>query len=281
MKHKLITMALLLTLLAGVCLLLYPVVSDCWNTAHATRAVANYEEDVQKMEEDRYQAMWEEAEAYNRSLAGRDALPAGLTEEEKDRYDRLLDVDGSGMMGYLEVPSIHLTLPVYHGTEEAVIQVAAGHLEWSSLPVGGEGTHCVLSGHRGLPSARLFTNLDQLMEGDRFMLHVLDRVLTYEVDQILTVEPDDLSALAIQDGKDLCTLMTCTPYGINTHRLLVRGHRVDGGEEEVSVTGDAVQVEPLVVAPLAAIPVLLVLLAILVLPGSLKKRSGGKKDVKK
>ena len=281
MKHKLITMALLLTLLAGVCLLLYPVVSDCWNTAHATRAVANYEEDVQKMEEDRYQAMWEEAEAYNRSLAGRDALPAGLTEEEKDRYDRLLDVDGSGMMGYLEVPSIHLTLPVYHGTEEAVIQVAAGHLEWSSLPVGGEGTHCVLSGHRGLPSARLFTNLDQLMEGDRFMLHVLDRVLTYEVDQILTVEPDDLSALAIQDGKDLCTLMTCTPYGVNTHRLLVRGHRVDGQTEEVSVTGDAVQVEPLVVAPLAAIPVLLVLLAILLVPGSVKKHAGGKKNAEK
>ena len=281
MKHKLITMALLLTLLAGVCLLLYPVVSDCWNTAHATRAVANYEEDVQKMEEERYQAMWEEAEAYNRSLAGRDALPAGLTEEEKDRYDRLLDVDGSGMMGYLEVPSIHLTLPVYHGTEEAVIQVAAGHLEWSSLPVGGEGTHCVLSGHRGLPSARLFTNLDQLMEGDRFMLHVLDRVLTYEVDQILTVEPDDLSALAIQDGKDLCTLMTCTPYGVNTHRLLVRGHRVDGQTEEVSVTGDAVQVEPLVVAPLAAIPVLLVLLAILLVPGSVKKHAGGKKNAEK
>ena len=166
-----------------------------------------------------------------------------------------------------------MSLPIYHGTEESVLQIAVGHLEWTSLPVGGESTHCVLSGHRGLPSAKLFTNLDKLREGDTFLLRVLDEVLTYEVDQILIVEPQETAALQIEEGKDYCTLVTFTPYGINTHRLLVRGHRIDNMEEAktIRVTADAVQIEPLLVAPIVAIPMLLILLVLLLLPRRRRK----------
>ena len=183
-------------------------------------------------------------------------------------------------MGYIEIPSIKVALPIYHGTEDTVLQHAIGHLEWSGLPVGGKGSHCVLSGHRGLPSAKLFTNLDKLAEGDTFILRVLDEALTYEVDQILIVEPQDVDALRIIDGGDYCTLVTCTPYGINTHRLLVRGHRVENTEEAhtVYVTADAMQIEPLLVAPAVAIPILLVLLVMLLRPKPSKKKSGGDND---
>jgi sortase A len=176
-------------------------------------------------------------------------------------------------MGYIEIPEIDVSLPIYHGTEDPVLQVAIGHLEWSSLPVGGESTHCVLSGHRGLPSAKLFTDLDKLREGDTFLLRVLDEILTYEVDQILIVEPQDTAALEIVEGEDYCTLVTCTPYGINTHRLLVRGHRIDNIEEvkTVRVTADAVQLEPMLVAPVVAVPMLLILLILLLLPRRRKK----------
>ena len=180
-------------------------------------------------------------------------------------------------MGYIEIPNLHLSLPIYHGTGDAVLQIAVGHLEWSSLPVGGEGTHCVLSGHRGLPSAKLFTNLDQLTAGDIFVIRVLDEVLTYEVDQILIVEPEDLSALTVEPGQDLCTLVTCTPYGINTHRLLVRGHRIENQSEAIRVTADAIQIEPLIVAPLVALPLLLILFIILLASGPKKRPSGGEK----
>lgn len=176
-------------------------------------------------------------------------------------------------MGYIEIPSIDCSLPIYHGTEESVLQTAIGHLEWTSLPVGGESTHCVLSGHRGLPSAKLFTNLDKLVEGDVFMLRILDEVLTYEVDQILIVEPQETAELQIVEGQDYCTLVTCTPYGINTHRLLVRGHRIDNMEEAktVHVTADAVQIEPMIVAPIVAIPILLVLFIALIIPRHKKR----------
>lgn len=185
-------------------------------------------------------------------------------------------------MGYIEIPTINISLPVYHGTEDAVLQIAVGHLEWSSLPVGGEDTHCVLSGHRGLPSAKLFTNLDKLVVGDKFVMRVLDEVLTYEVDQILIVEPTDVSTLIIEAGKDLCTLVTCTPYGINSHRLLVRGHRIENQEEAqaIRVTSDAIQIEPLIVAPAVALPMLLVLLMILLVSGGKTKSAGGKKNAK-
>jgi sortase A len=177
-------------------------------------------------------------------------------------------------MGYIEVPTIGVTLPIYHGTDEAVLQIAVGHLEWTSLPVGGESSHCVVSGHRGLPSAKLFTDLDKLVVGDLFMFRVLDEILTYEVDQILIVEPHETEALLIQQGKDLCTLITCTPYGVNSHRLLVRGHRVENQEEAqtIRVTADAMQIEPVIVAPIVAIPMLLVLLIGVLIPKPKRRR---------
>ena len=219
-----------------------------------------------------YEAYWEAARAYNKELLGRNNGYI-LSEEQQAEYKTLLDISGQGVMGYIEIPEIDVSLPIYHGTEDTVLQVAVGHLEWSSLPVGGESTHCVLSGHRGLPSAKLFTNLDKLREGNIFLLRVLDEVLTYEVDQILIVEPQDTAPLEIVEGQDYCTLVTCTPYGINTHRLLVRGHRIDNLEEvqTVRVTADAVQIEPMLVAPIVAIPILLVLLLLLLLPRRRKK----------
>ena len=266
-KGNFITLLLVLILLAGLSLLLYPSVSNYWNSLHQTRAIAAYSEEVANLDNDAYDQLWQDAASYNQSLLTRSNTYL-LSDEQKAEYARLLDVSGLGVMGYIEIPEIDVSLPIYHGTEESVLQIAVGHLEWSSLPVGGESTHCVLSGHRGLPSAKLFTNLDKLREGDTFLLRVLDEVLTYEVDQILIVEPQETAALQIEEGKDYCTLVTCTPYGINTHRLLVRGHRIDNIEEAktVRVTADAIQIEPLIVAPIVAIPMLLVLLVLLLLP---------------
>ena len=274
MKKHLSTILLVVALLAGVSLLLYPSLSNYWNSLHATQVVSNYAQQVQTMDRSRYETMWNDAVAYNRSLLTR-STDFALTDAQKRQYDALLNVDGTGIMGYLEIPVLEVTLPIYHGTDDSVLQVGAGHIEWSSLPTGGESTHCVLSGHRGLPSAKLFTNLDQLVAGDTFVIRVLDEVMTYEVDQILIVEPADVSALTIEDGKDLCTLVTCTPYGINSHRLLVRGHRVENASEAIRVTSDAVQIEPLIVAPLVAMPLLLALLILLLLPRSKKKPHGG------
>ena len=278
MRKHLSTIVLLLVLLTGLSLLLYPTFSDYWNSFHQSRAIAGYVEDVAGLDKARYDALWQAAQAYNEKLPGT-VVNHALTEAQREEYDSLLNVSGTGIMGYVEIPSIQCVLPVYHGTNEAVLQIAVGHLEWSSLPVGGEGTHCVISGHRGLPSAKLFTNLDKLVVGDVFMLRVLDEVLTYEVDQILIVEPQETAALEIEEGKDYCTLVTCTPYGVNTHRLLVRGHRVANAQEAktVRVTADAVQIEPLLVAPVVAIPLLLVLL-ILLLPGRRGKKHGGEAD---
>ena len=277
MKKHLSTILLIVALLAGVSLLLYPSVSDYWNSLHATQVVSNYAQQVQTMDRSRYETMWNDAVAYNRSLLTR-STDFALTDAQKRQYDALLNVDGMGIMGYLEIPVLELTLPIYHGTDDSVLQAGAGHIDWTSLPTGGESTHCVLSGHRGLPSARLFSDLDQLVAGDTFVIRVLDEVLTYEVDQILIVEPADVSALTIEDGKDLCTLVTCTPYGVNSHRLLVRGHRVENASEVIRVTSDAVQIEPLIVAPLVAMPLLLALLLLLLLPRSKKKPHGGTDD---
>lgn len=273
------TVFLVLLLLAGVSLLLYPSLSDYWNSMHQTRAIASYAETVSQLDTAQYDEMWKAAQDYNRSLAQRETAFA-LTDEQKAAYESLLDVSGLGVMGYIEIPEIDCSLPIYHGTEESVLQVAVGHLEWSNLPVGGEGTHCVLSGHRGLPSAKLFTNLDKLAVGDTFLLRVLDEVLTYEVDQILIVEPEQVDALGIMPGEDYCTLVTCTPYGINTHRLLVRGHRVENTPEaaRMHVTADATQFDPLLVAPALAIPVLLLLLMILLVPKRRRKSREDKND---
>ena len=273
MRKHASTIFLILILVVGLSLMLYPSFSNWWNEAHQSRAIAAYSQEVSKLDENRYDELWQQAREYNRSLVGRENAYL-LDDSQKAEYERLLDVSGMGIMGYIEIPSLKVSLPIYHGTEESVLQVAVGHLEWTSLPVGGESTHCVLSGHRGLPSAKLFTDLDRLVVGDRFRLGVLDQVLTYEVDQILIVEPQDTEALLIEEGKDLCTLVTCTPYGINTHRLLVRGHRVETEKDakNVRVTSDAIQIEPYLVAPVVAAPILLVLLLGLLSPRRRNKR---------
>lgn len=280
-KSNFTTVILILVMIAGLSLLLYPSVSDYWNSFHQTQAIASYAEEVSGLNEVEYDKLWAEAQEYNEKLAKQDSIFM-LPEAQKKEYTKLLDISGTGIMGYIEIPSIRCSLPIYHGTEESALQIAVGHLEWSSLPVGGESTHCVLSGHRGLPSAKLFTNLDQLKEGDVFMLRVLDEVLTYEVDQILIVEPQETGALTIEAGKDLCTLVTCTPYGINTHRLLVRGHRIENLEDanSIYVTADAMQIEPLIVAPVLAVPILLLLLIAVMLPGGGKAKSRRKKAMK-
>lgn len=254
------TVLLLVTLMIGISLLLYPTISDYWNSFHQSRAIAGYAEAVAQMDEIDYEKIWNDAVEYNKELQTR-SNHWFLTEEQQEEYESMLNVSDNGIMGYIEIPSIKVSLPIYHGVDEGILQVAIGHIEGSSLPVGGKGSHCVISGHRGLPSAKLFTDLDQLAEGDIFMLRVLDETLTYEVDQILIVEPNDMSSLEFDEEKDYCTLVTCTPYGINSHRLLVRGHRVANLEEseEICVTADAQQVDPVLITPALA-GILLVLL---------------------
>ena len=273
MKKDGTTFILILVFLVGLSLLLYPSFSDWWNSMHQSRAVASYVEQVANIDADQYEQLWNQAWEYNASLVGR-TNNFILSDEQKAEYNQLLDVGGLGIMGYIEIPIIGVTLPIYHGTAESVLQVATGHLEWTSLPVGGESSHCSISGHRGLPSAKLFTDLDRLVVGDLFMFRVLDEVLTYEVDQILIVEPHETDDLLIEPGKDLCTLITCTPYGINSHRLLVRGHRVENQVEShaIRITSDAIQIEPTIVAPIVAMPILLVLLIVLMLPKKQKRR---------
>lgn len=276
MKKHMTTIILILVFLLGLSLLLYPTVSDWWNSFHQTRAINGYNEAVEQMSAEDIAALRSEAVAYNASLVGAaDAFAS--SEEGHSRYEDLLNVSGDGIMGYIEIPTIDCKLPIYHGVEEGTLAVGVGHIEGSSLPVGGESTHTVLSGHRGLPSARLFTDLDQMKEGDTFSLHILNETLTYQVDQILIVEPEDISALLIQSGRDLCTLVTCTPYGVNSHRLLVRGTRIANPDEgALAIAADAELYDPLTIAPLAAIPLLLLLFILL-----LTKRPGRKRKKEK
>lgn len=263
---------LIVVFFVGLSVLLYPTVSDYWNSLHQSRAIATYSDAVEEMDTSDYERMWAEADAYNEELY-ESGHGLGLAEDEKKEYDSILDVSGTGIMSYIEIPSIKCSLPIYHGTDEAVLQIAVGHIEGSSLPVGGVNTHCVLSGHRGLPSAKLFSDLDKLEEGDLFMIRTLNQTLTYEVDQIRIVLPEEIDDLEIVEGEDLCTLVTCTPYGINTHRLLVRGHRVANQEdaENIRVTAEAMQVDTWIVAAFVAVPILLVLL-IWLLVSTRKKR---------
>ena len=259
MKKKASTILLMLILLIGLSLLLYPTLSELWNSFHQSQSIAGYVEKMASIDNEQYEEILQAAKDYNARFK-RESLWY-LQEDEVPIYQEQLNVGGDGVMGYIEIPKIKCSLPIYHGTSESVLQVAVGHIEGSSLPVGGESTHCVLSGHRGLPSAKLFTNLDQLVTGDLFVLYVLDEVFTFEVDQIRIVEPDDVSELAIEEGEELCTLVTCTPYGINSHRLLVRGHRVDNiYVSSVRVAADAVQVDETLVALAIGIPMLLVFL---------------------
>ena len=279
LKKNLSTILLVLALIIGLCLLLYPTVSDYWNSFHQSRAIATYVEQIAQIDNTHYIELLQGAEAYNAALARQEKADWVLSEEELEAYNTTLDVSGAGIMCSLEIPKLKCKLAVYHGVDEGVLQIAVGHIPGSSLPVGGESTHCVLSGHRGLPSARLFTDLDKLVVGDTFLINVLDEILTYEVDQILIVEPYDLSSLEIVPGEDLMTLVTCTPYGINTHRLLVRGHRIETAAQArtIRVSADAVQIDPTLVAPVVAAPILLVLLLILLLTSNKKPKSGRRK----
>ena len=257
MRKKLTTVLLLLVMFTGLSLLLYPTVSDYWNSYHQSRAIAAYTEGVSQIDADVNGSMMEDAEAYNSRLLEKKENRYRLTEAEEEEYNSLLDVTGTGIMGYVEIPKLKMSLPIYHGTEDTVLQIAVGHLEGSSLPVGGSGTHCVLTGHRGLPSAKLFSNLDEMEEGDTFSIHVLDRTLTYQVDQIRIVEPREVEDLEIEEGKDYCTLLTCTPYGINSHRLLVRGYRIANAVSAQRIPADAVQIDIVIVVLAVAVVILL------------------------
>ncbi|MDO4815890.1 MAG: class C sortase [Bacillota bacterium] len=261
-KKNFTSILLVIILIAGLSLLLYPSFANYWNNYRASKVIASYVEDISNMKQTEIDEMWNEAKEYNEKLAQR-GFVYDLNKQQSQEYESVLNIGGSGVMGYIEIDSLGVSLPIYHGTSDGVLQVAVGHLDWTSLPVGGESSHCVLSGHRGLPSAKLFTDLDQLREGDTFTLNVLDKVLTYEVDQIRVVKPAEVSELKIEDGKDYCTLVTCTPYGINTHRMLVRGHRIET-KDTVHVVSEATVIEPMIIAPILALPVLLVLLGVLV-----------------
>lgn len=276
MKKHLPTIVLVLIFCIGLSLLLYPTVSDYWNSLHQSRAISNYADAVAALDNEDYDRILESARNYNQNLA-KNGTSWNLTEEQKEEYEKQLCVDDTGIMSYIEIPSIDCSLPIYHGTDEGVLQKAIGHIPGSSLPVGGKSTHCVLSGHRGLPSAKLFTDLDQLKEGETFLLRTLDETLTYQVDQILIVEPNELQALQIEEGEDLCTLVTCTPYGVNSHRLLVRGHRIANQADAsyVRVTADAVQIDPVLVAPVVGVRILIILLIGLLARTRKKERNRG------
>lgn len=262
-KENFLTNSLIFILIIGLSLLLYPTVSDYWNSFHQSEAVAGYVQNVQDMSQDKKDKMLADAKAYNQTLAKGIMPDLNLSNAEKSVYNKTLDVTGTGIMAYVEIPKINTTLPIYHGTDDAILQVAVGHIPGTSLPVGGKGTHAVISGHRGLPSAKLFTDIDRLVDGDTFMIQVLDETLTYEVDQILTVLPDDVSALAIDPNQDYVTLVTCTPYGVNSHRLLVRGHRIPNKIKNARVISEASRVEPLLVAPILAIFIFILLLLVI------------------
>ena len=246
--------------------MLYPTVSDYWNSFHQTRAIANYDAVVAELDETDYEALFQAAEEYNEKLRGLGA-PFSEHEELSELYYSVLDVAGNGIIGYINIPKINVNLPIYHGTSDSVLNVAAGHLEGSSLPIGGEARHSVLSAHRGLPSAKLFTDLDELEVADIFTITVLNQVLTYEVDQILIVEPTQMEALNVTAGQDYCTLLTCTPYGINSHRMLVRGHRVENIDDRVIVvTPDAQKIPTYYVIPAVGVPLLFIVLFIMLVP---------------
>ena len=261
MKRDKIGILLVLMLFIGVCGLLYPSVSQYWNSKTQTRVVENYQDILSSLEQADYDEFFQDAEAYNTALA---ELPSPLFDYgQLQGYEDALNVNGNGIMGYVIIKKLGVELPIYHGISAEVLNVACGHLEGSSLPVGGESTHCVLSAHRGLPHAKLFTELDKMELGDTFQITVLDRTFTYQVDQIKVVRPDEINDVEIVKGKDYCTLLTCTPYGINSHRLLVRGNRIENAAPALYVTSDAYRIDSLVATPVVAAPILLILLIVL------------------
>lgn len=270
-KENRVTLIIAAVGLFGLGLILYPSVADWWNSFHQSRAVAAYAQKVANLDSSEYERILADAEAYNNNLASK-GIKWTMNEDEIAAYEKELDITGTGIMGYITIPKIHVELPVYHGIDDAVLQIAIGHMPETSLPVGGESTHCAVSGHRGLPSAKLFTDIDKLVEGDTWTVSVLNRTLTYEVDQIRVVEPSDLNNLKLEQGKDYFTLITCTPYGINTHRLLVRGHRVDNAQGEANVIADALQIEPVYIAPFVALPFIFILLIVMLVSTEYNRR---------
>ena len=272
------TLVLCLVFLIGVGLIAYPSVADYFNSWLQRYVFSSYAVKVVLMDTDRFEEIREAAKEYNEDIAAH-GFKWTMSDEDKGKYNSILDISDSSAMGYIEIPKINEKLVIYHGTDEAVLRTGVGHMEGTSLPIGGETSHCVLSGHRGLPSAKLFSNLDRLVEGDTFAINILDMTLTYEVDQIRIVNPDDLTEITLEEGKDYCTLVTCTPYGVNTHRLLVRGHRVENPDGEANVVADAMQIEPIYIAPFVAVPILILLL-ILMLISTRKKtgRNGGENN---
>ena len=271
-RRRLTNLLLLLIFLVGVGLIAYPTVSDYWNSFHQSRAIISYVEKVANLDTEKYDEIMNAAMEYNKDLA-RKGNQWVLSDEETARYNEELNVDGTGNLGIISIPKLNLELPLYHGTSESVLQTSIGHIEGSSLPVGSPhlndddfddvafASHCLLSGHRGLPSARLFSDLNNMEVGDVFYLNIMDQTLTYQVTDIYVVLPNDSSKSMLEPGMDLCTLITCTPYGINTHRLLVRGRRIMNEKKilDVRISSDAIKVDAIVVAPFIAAPVLLLL----------------------
>lgn len=273
MKNNKIGILLVLMLFVGVCGLLYPSVSQYWNTKTQTRAIENYREILNSLQPEDYEAYLQEAENYNTKLS---ELSAPLLDYRKVQgYNSILNIGVNGIMGYVSIPKLGVELPLYHGISDEVLNVACGHLEGTSLPVGGESTHCVLSAHRGLPHAKLFTELDKMEVGDTFTITVLNKTITYQVDQIKVVQPNETNDVQIVPGEDLCTLLTCTPYGINSHRLLVRGTRIENAAPVLHVTSNAYRIDSLVATPVVAAPILLILLIILMV----KYRNKGSKPL--
>ena len=273
MQSRKSTIILLISFFIGLSVLLYPSLSSYWNSKTQSEVIIDYEAMLASYKPEDYSAIFEAADAYNRELL---TLEFPFIHHEKiSGYWETLDISGTGMMGYLTVPKISQELPVYHGTSDSVLAIAAGHYQGSSLPVGGESTHSVVSAHRGLPTAVLFTHLDRMEIGDTFYFTILDRTITYEVDQIRIVEPHDTSLVEIEEGKDYCTLLTCTPYGINTHRLLVRGHQVDESQKRnIYIANEAYRIDTLIVMPIVALPIIAVLM-IYVMFAPVKKETLG------
>ena len=277
-RSNLTTWLLVLVMLVGLGIMAYPTVSDWWNSFHASRAIASYSSAVESVDKEKLDEMIAAAHRYNEKLRRKDN-PYVMSDEELAEYNSLLDLSGTGIMGYITIKSIGVYIPIYHGVEESVLQIAIGHIDWTSLPVGGESTHAVVSGHRGLPSAKLFTDLDQLREGDTFTITVLNQMISYEVDQIRIVEPGDISELAIVPGEDYCTLVTCTPYGINTHRLLIRGRRVANEAGELVVPAEAFRIPNYITIPAIGIPLLFLSLIIMLIVYGRKKPTVRRADL--
>ena len=272
------TIILVAIFFVGLSVLLYPTISDFWNEKRQSQAIINYDDLIVDLTPEDYTAIFEKADKYNKKIRNM-STPFLSHKNIAEEYYSTLDVNGNGMMGYITIDKIKVQLPIYHGTSDQVLNSAVGHVEGSSLPVGGKSTHSVLSAHRGLPSAKLFTNLDKLVVGDIFTIRILDRTITYQVDQILIVLPQKIDDLYIEEGEDYCTLVTCTPYGINTHRMLVRGTRIENIEPDrvINVITEAYQIDPLIVTPAVAAPMFGILLVILLV----RSGNGGKGKSKK